>query len=270
MEFALKLLARAIELDPTYVRAYAASADCYSFLFMHAGSKESDLDQADFMSRRALELDADSAEAHASRGVACSLRHNYGEAESEFEKAIHLDPTLFEAFYFYARACFEQGKREKAIQLYEKSIELNPQDYQAPLLVAQIYSDLGEEEKAAASRLRGVHAVEAQIKLHPDDTRALYMGANGWRAGRIRTGPRLGESGHRARRPRSHGPIHCSLRPVSGGTLRRRAQLARKIRAMRYDAPQLARARQQPRSPAPLPPIQAACKANAGLLVGSR
>jgi hypothetical protein len=32
----------------------------------------------------------------------------------------------------------------------------------------------------------------------------------------------------------------------------------------------LARARQQPRSPAPLPPIQAACKANAGLLVGSR
>ncbi|MDM7994873.1 MAG: tetratricopeptide repeat protein [Acidobacteriota bacterium] len=179
MEFALKLLARAIELDPTYVRAYAASADCYSFLFMHAGSKESDLDQADFMSRRALELDADSAEAHASRGVACSLRHNYGEAESEFEKAIHLDPTLFEAFYFYARACFEQGKREKAIQLYEKSIELNPQDYQAPLLVAQIYSDLGEEEKAAASRLRGVHAVEAQIKLHPDDTRALYMGANG-------------------------------------------------------------------------------------------
>lgn len=179
MEFALKLLARAIELDPTYVRAYAARADCYSFLFMHAGSKESDLDQADFMSRRALELDADSAEAHASRGVACSLRHNYGEAESEFEKAIHLDPTLFEAFYFYARACFEQGKREKAIQLYEKSIELNPQDYQAPLLVAQIYSDLGEEEKAAASRLRGVHAVEAQIKLHPDDTRALYMGANG-------------------------------------------------------------------------------------------
>jgi len=179
MEFALKLFARAIELDPTYVRAYAASADCHSFLFMHAGSRNTDLDQADFMSRRALELDMDAAEAHASRGVACSLRHNYGEAESEFEKAIHLDPTLFEAFYFYARACFEQGKREKAILLYEKSIELNPQDYQAPLLVAQIYSDLGEEEKAAASRRRGVKAVEAQIKLHPDATRALYLGANG-------------------------------------------------------------------------------------------
>jgi adenylate cyclase len=179
MEFALKMLERAIELDPTYVRAFAAIADCYSFLFMHAGSKSTDRDQADLMSRRALELDPDSSEAHAARGVACSLKHNYGEAESEFEEAIRLDPTLFEAFYFYARACFEQGKREKAIELYKKSIEVNPQDYQAPLLVAQIYEDLGETEKAAASRRRGVQAAEGRLKIHPDDTRALYMGANG-------------------------------------------------------------------------------------------
>ncbi|MBN1571167.1 MAG: winged helix-turn-helix domain-containing protein [Acidobacteria bacterium] len=179
MEFALKLFSRAIELDPAYVRAFAAIADCYSFLFMHAGSQDIHRDQADSMSRRALELDPDSAEAHASRGVAHSLKHNYSEAESEFEEAIVLDPTLFEAYYFYARVCFEQGKLEKTIQLYEKSIEVNPQDYQAPLLVAQIYSDLGDEEKAADSRRRGVRAVEARIKMHPDDTRALYMGANG-------------------------------------------------------------------------------------------
>ena len=179
MEFALKMFTRAIELDPAYVRAFAATADCYSFLFMHAGSRDCDSEQADFMSRRALELDPDSAEAHASRGVACSLKHHYTEAESEFEEAIRLDPTLFEAFYFYARASFEQGKQAKAIQLYEKSIEVNPQDYQAPLLVAQTYSDLGDEDKAAASRRRGVQAVEARLKMHPDDTRALYMGANG-------------------------------------------------------------------------------------------
>ena len=131
------------------------------------------------MSRKALDLDPDSAEAHAARGLACSLKRNYVEAESEFEQAIHLDPTLFEAYYFYARICFEQGKLEKTIHLYEKSIEVNPQDYQAPLLVAQIYSDLGDEEKAEESRRRGVHAVETRLKMHPDDTRALYMGANG-------------------------------------------------------------------------------------------
>ena len=179
MEFALKMFMRAIELDPTYVRAYAGIADCLSFLFMHAGRNDAYREDADRMSRRALELDIDSAEAHASRGVAYSLKKNYAEAESEFEQAIRLDPTLFEAYYFYARICFEQGKLEKTIQLYEKSIEVNPQDYQAPLLMAQVYADLGEEEKAEVSRRRGVQAVEDRLKIHPGDTRALYMGANG-------------------------------------------------------------------------------------------
>jgi adenylate cyclase len=179
IKFALKMYTRAIELDPAYVRAFAGIADCCSFLFMHAGSNDSHREQADAMSRRALELDPDSAEAHASRGVACSLKKNFAEAESEFEKAIRLDPTLFEAYYFYARICFEQGKLEKTIQLYEKSMEVNPHDYQAPLLIAQVYSDLGDEKNAEASRRRGIQAAEARLKLHPDDTRALYMGANG-------------------------------------------------------------------------------------------
>ncbi len=179
IEFALKMFTQATELDPTFVRAFAGIADCYSFLFMHAGSHDSHREQADSMSRRAVELDPDSAEAHAARGLACFLKKNFAEGESEFEKAIHLDPTLFEAYYFYARICFEQGKLEKTIQMYEKSMEVNPQDYQAPLLVAQVYSDLGDEQKAEACRQRGVKAVEARLKLHPDDSRALYMGANG-------------------------------------------------------------------------------------------
>jgi tetratricopeptide (TPR) repeat protein len=64
--------------------------------------------------------------------------------------------------------------------MYEKAIELNPQDYQAPLLVAQIYDDIGEKEKATQSRLRGIKAAESKLMLNPDDTRALYMGANGF------------------------------------------------------------------------------------------
>ena len=86
---------------------------------------------------------------------------------------------LFEAYYFYARDCFAQGKLDKAIRLYEKAGEVNPHDYQAPLLVAQIHSDLGDTGKAEASRRRGIEAAASRLKLNPDDTRALYMGANG-------------------------------------------------------------------------------------------
>jgi len=179
MEFALKMFSQAIELDPEFARAYAGIADCCSFLYMYGGSHDKHREQADATSRKALALDADSAEAHASRGVALSLKGNYAGAEKEFETAIRLGPNLFEAWYFYARTCFVQGRLERALKLYEKSIEVNPHDYQAPLLCAQIYSDLGKPEKAEASRRRGIQAVEAKLKLNPDDARALYMGANG-------------------------------------------------------------------------------------------
>jgi tetratricopeptide (TPR) repeat protein len=131
------------------------------------------------MSRKALKLDPDSAEAHASRGVACSLKRDYACAEEEFETAIQLDPMLFEAYYFYARVCFAKGELRKAIKMYEKAVDVNPQDYQSPLLVAQIYDDLGETENAKQSRLRGIKSAEMKLMLNPDDTRALYMGANG-------------------------------------------------------------------------------------------
>jgi len=179
IEVALIMFSQAIGHDPGFVRAYAGMADCYSFLYLHAGSQAQNREQADTMSRKALELDPDSAEAHASRGLAYSLKNSYEDAEKEFETAIRLGPNLFEAYYFYARTCFEQGKLERTIELYEKSMEVNPLDYQAPLLAAQVYSDLGDEEKAEASRQRGIQAAETKLKLNPDDSRALYMGANG-------------------------------------------------------------------------------------------
>jgi adenylate cyclase len=179
VEFALQMFSQAIESDPVFARAYAGIADCCSFLYMYAGSHLHHREKADSASRKALDLAPDSAEAWASRGVALSLKGDYEEAEKAFLTAIRHDARLFEAYYFYARAAFAQGKPEKAIELYEKASRVNPHDYQAPLLVAQIYSDLGRRQEAGASRLRGIQIVEARLKFNPDDSRALYMGANG-------------------------------------------------------------------------------------------
>jgi adenylate cyclase len=179
IEFALRMFSHAIELDPGYARAWAGVADCCSWLFTYAGSHETHREEADSASRKAIDLDPESAEAYASRGLALSLKGQYEQAEKAFEAAIRLGPRLFEGYYFYARVAFIQGKLEKAIELYERSSEVNQQDYQAPLLVAQIYSDLGYPAEAEASRRRGIRIAEAKLKLNPDDARALYMGANG-------------------------------------------------------------------------------------------
>jgi adenylate cyclase len=179
IEFALQMFSHAIEIDPTYARALAGIADCSSFLYMYAGSHPEHREQADAASQKAINLNPESPDAHASRGVALSLKGAYDQAESEFETAIRLDSRLYEAYYFYARAAFAQGKLEKAIELYEKASEANPHDYQAPLLVAQSYADLGRSVEAEAARRRGIQIAEARLKLNPDDARALYMGANG-------------------------------------------------------------------------------------------
>jgi tetratricopeptide (TPR) repeat protein len=74
------------------------TGDCCSFLYQYWEPSEGNLKEADAASRKALELDPELAEAHASRGLAFSLNRRYEEAQEEFEKAIRLNPNLFEAY----------------------------------------------------------------------------------------------------------------------------------------------------------------------------
>ncbi len=179
MQFALELYSRAIEQDPSYARAYAGIAQCCAFLYQNAGGHAEDLRRTDEAARRALELDPESAEAHAARGVALSLHGEHARAGAEFETAIRRDPDLFEAHYFCARDCFARGDDEGAVRHYEAAMRARPEDFQSPLLAAQSYARLGRQAQADEARRRGVRLAEEHLRLNPDDARALYMGANG-------------------------------------------------------------------------------------------
>jgi serine/threonine protein kinase/Flp pilus assembly protein TadD len=176
-DFARQMFARAIVIDPGYARAYAGVADCCSFLYMYWDSSDDNLNEADVASGKALELDPDLAEAHASRALALAMRKNFTGARTEFETAIRLDPKLYEAYYFYARTSFQQGDLAKAAQLYEQACNVNPDDYQAPSLLAPVYKSLGRDAQADATRRRALQLAEKHVELHPDDARALYLGA---------------------------------------------------------------------------------------------
>jgi TolB-like protein/Tfp pilus assembly protein PilF len=177
-KFARQMFQRAIEIDPAYARAYAGIADCCSFLYMYAESTEENLKEADASTRKALELDPDLAESHASRGLALTLNKRYDEAEQEFEKAVRLDPKLFEAYYFYGRASFQQGKLAKAAGLFEQAQRVKPDDYQTPGLLAMVYDGLERKDEAMASHRRAMELIEKHVGLYPDDARAWYLGAN--------------------------------------------------------------------------------------------
>lgn len=178
LQFARRMFARAIEIDPNYARAYAGIADCSSILYHYWDASNANLEQADTASRKALELAPTLAEAHAARGLALSLRGRYDDAEREFDAATRLDPQLYEGHYYFALARFQQGNLAEAAKLFEQAAAVRPEDYQAPILAAQSYAGLGQHAMADAGYRRAAITVERHIELNPDDPRALYMGAN--------------------------------------------------------------------------------------------
>jgi len=176
-EFARQMFARAIVIDSGYARAYAGVADCCSFLYMYYEANEANLKEAEAASKKAVELDPDSAEAHASRGLAVSLNQQYQQAAQEFETAIRLNPRLFEGYYFYARARFSEGKLDEAAQLFEQACRVNPEDFQAPSLLAMVYNGVGRKSDAEGAYRRALAIIDKHLQLHPDDPRAFYFGA---------------------------------------------------------------------------------------------
>jgi len=178
-DYARQLFARAIVIDPKYALAYAGVADCCSFLYLWWDASDDNMKEAEVASRKAVELDPELAEAHVSRGLAHQMTKKYEEAHQEFEAAIRLNPKLFDAYYFYARLRYQRGEMDEAAQLYEKACWANPEDFQSPMLLGQTYFTLGRKLEGDAVRQRGLRIIERHLELHPDDARALYLGAAG-------------------------------------------------------------------------------------------
>ena len=176
-DFARQMFTRAIEIDPKYARAYAGVSNCYSYIYMYWDATEENLKAAEDASRKALEIDPDLAEAHVARGLAVSLLKRFEEAQKEFEMAIRLDPKLFDAYYFYARACFQQGNLELAGHLFQQAASVNPDDYQPPSMLAMVLEGQGRLTEAQAAHHRSLRIIEKHLERHPDDARALYLGA---------------------------------------------------------------------------------------------
>ncbi len=177
LQFARRMFARAIEIDPNYARAHAGIADCSSMLYHYWDASEANLNQAESASRRALELAPDLAEAHAARGLALSLSKRYPEAEAELNAAIRLDPKLFEGHYYLGLALFQEGKLDEAAGAFDQASAVRPEDYQAPALQALSLAGLGRDSDAALGFRKTVQIIERHVELNPDDARAWYLGA---------------------------------------------------------------------------------------------
>ncbi len=141
---------QAVEKDPNYSSAYAGLADTYMLLGLFATMpRDEAAQQAKRAARRALELDANSSEAHASMGVILEVFDwNWQGAERELKRAIDLNPNFFDAHYEYGFLLARLNRLTEAEAELKKALRINPLSPRGHIVLASIYRAKGDMEKA--------------------------------------------------------------------------------------------------------------------------
>ncbi len=127
-EKAVGFFKQAIEKDPNYALAYTGLADCYSLFPAYGNFRPKEyMPQAKQAALRALELDPNLAEAHASLGeVIFYYDYDWAGAEKAFKRTIELNPKYATAHQWYAELLEGAGRHDEAIKEMSKAVELDP------------------------------------------------------------------------------------------------------------------------------------------------
>ena len=127
---ALELFKGAAEKDPSFAKAHAGMADCYTVGKGYSLFSREESDRLAAASvQKALELDSTLPEAHASRGLLLQNQFKFAEAEESFKQALAFNPSYASAHHWYAITLANLGRLEEAIgeaKLAAQSDPLSP------------------------------------------------------------------------------------------------------------------------------------------------
>jgi TolB-like protein/DNA-binding winged helix-turn-helix (wHTH) protein/Tfp pilus assembly protein PilF len=118
---------QAINKDPSDGAAYSGLADCNSGLTWHGFTSPAEtLPRANAAALRAIEIDPQSAEAHASLALVLHHKWDWPGAEAEFKRALQLDPRYANAHHWYGDYLSVRGRHDEALVEAKKALDLDP------------------------------------------------------------------------------------------------------------------------------------------------
>lgn len=162
---AIRLLQRAVQLDPKSAASYAALAEAY----FRKNRENSDPQWVKLTAdsvNQAMQLDGYLAAAHVSAGLAEMQQGKWDDAEKEFRHASDLDPKSPTPHRWLGALYDKTQKLDQARQELRRALELDPQDWNVYMEMG-LNSFLGADYKDAAS------SWEQALKLEPDNVLAL-------------------------------------------------------------------------------------------------
>jgi serine/threonine-protein kinase len=136
---AIEFFEAAVDVDPKYALAHAGLADCHMVLggrFLAPGDVA--FTRGQDAARRAIELDPDLGEPHATLGGLHFLQWNWADADREFKVAIELNANYSTAHHWYSAFLNSMDHREAALYEARLALDLDPMS----LLVRAHYADI--------------------------------------------------------------------------------------------------------------------------------
>ena len=117
----------AIDQDPSFASAYAGLSDSYTLLVVReALPPDEGFSKAKAAAKRALSIDNDLAEAHASLGHAMLHNWEWDDGEQELKRAIELNPGYPSAHHWYSEHLTATGRCGESIRELKLAAELDP------------------------------------------------------------------------------------------------------------------------------------------------
>jgi len=145
---ALSLFEKAIELDPKFAKAYVGVAECHRFL-ADGGWELTDISTTTMkrVLERALNLDPNLPEAHASLSHMFFNIDDALASEAEARRAVELNPSLPDAYWNLSELAALKGDPEEMERQIESAYRLDPirPDFILRLGIAYLYTGRGQE-----------------------------------------------------------------------------------------------------------------------------
>jgi adenylate cyclase len=171
----IRLCSRAIEIDPSYSRAWALMAiGQMNLYFVHGGRVDDGLESAE----RALALDANLAESHAVKARILARHGRHDEAAAEIDVALRLDPESYEVNRAAAYLRYSQRRLDEAIRYYEKSMSLMDTDLNSCSMLGSLYTAVGNSQGARRVAQITLSRCEKTLDRDPNNGTAMAYGAN--------------------------------------------------------------------------------------------
>ena len=165
---AIERLERAVELDPEFAIAHAELADCYALLNWYIEPPPPEAwERAKESALRAVEVDRDLPEAHASLGfVRLHYDRDWIDAERELRRAIQLKPGNQVAHRWYAYSLSAMGRHDEAYAEIERARQISPQSAVIATAVANVLFLAGKFDDAVAQAKKALDLDAGAVAGH--------------------------------------------------------------------------------------------------------